>query len=379
MKNILFLHSSSELYGSDRSLLSIVSKIDNSKYSIHVILPDDGPLADEIRKIKYVNLTIYPIAVLRRKNLSVKGGIDYLLSYYKSQNYIINYIKKHSIDLVETNTSVVFPGAVAAKKCGIKSIWHIREIIGNKWENKIISMVMNRNADIIIANSKATCESLKVAKSKKRVIYNAIEYTGKQEKIKHTGIIVGMAGRINRWKGQRLFVDAAKIVTKTHPDIKFWIAGDNYAGEEYIREDLINYIENSGMNNSVELLGRVEDMDCFYNTIDVFVLPSIQPEPFGLVIIEAMAHKVPVIATNHGAPLEIIRNDIDGFLVNYTDAQQMADRICELITDNSKHKSIGEEGHEKVMKQFTVDKMVEGLESIYNEIFDFEEKKSKIY
>ena len=70
MKNVLIIHSSSELYGSDRSLLNIVANIDKDRFSIWIILPCDGPLLNELRKIPYVNIEIYEVAVLRRKNIS---------------------------------------------------------------------------------------------------------------------------------------------------------------------------------------------------------------------------------------------------------------------------------------------------------------------
>ena len=78
MVNVLFIHSSSELYGSDRSLLNIVKYINKDKYKVHVILPCEGPLVEEMKKVKDVKVEIFEVAVLRRKNLSLKGGIAYL-------------------------------------------------------------------------------------------------------------------------------------------------------------------------------------------------------------------------------------------------------------------------------------------------------------
>ena len=65
------------------------------------------------------------------------------------------------------------------------------------------------------------------------------------------------------------------------------------------------------LNNKVILLGQVDDMMSFYKGLDIFILPSIQPEPFGLVVIEAMNNKLPVVATNHGGPVEIIENKVN--------------------------------------------------------------------
>lgn len=367
MKNILFVHSSSELYGSDRSLLNIVKHIDKTQFGVFVILPCPGPLVDEMKKVPNVTVEFFEVAVLRRKNLSIKGGLEYTREFITSSRYLKQYIKKNKIDIVDTNTAVVFPGAIVARKMKIKSVWHIREIIKSNLENKVISLVMDRYADLIVANSKSTGTALNVNKDKIRVVYNAVEEKENGFIQPHSQLTVGMAGRLNRWKGQKLLVDAAEIVHKKLPDVMFKIAGEAYAGEDYLKQELIKHIEDKGLSDRVILLGQVNDMQSFYGSLDVFVLPSTQPEPFGLVVIEAMEFGLPVIATNHGGPVEIIDEGVDGYLVEYENAGQMADRIIELILDEEKRKKMGEKGQKKKHNRFSVPAMVKSIEGVFNE------------
>jgi glycosyltransferase involved in cell wall biosynthesis len=368
MKNILFIHSSSELYGSDRSLLNIVKNIDKTQYKIFVILPCFGPLVDEMKKIPGVSVEIFEVAILRRKNLSIIGAMKYIREFYVSYRYLKNYIRKNSISIVDTNTAVVFPGAIAAKHSNVKSVWHIREIIKNNFENRVISLVMNRYAHLIVANSKETGKALYVDQSKVRAIYNAVEEKENMAEIPHSQLTVGMAGRINRWKGQKLFIDAAEIVHRVMPEVIFKVAGDAYKGEEQIRDEIIHYILKKHLENTVILLGQVNDMSDFYRNIDLFVLPSIQPEPFGLVVIEAMEYGLPVIATNHGGPTEIISNGIDGYLVDYQNAEQMANKIIELMSDKERRKRMGLKGKEKKRNCFSISEMVRGIENVFEEV-----------
>lgn len=367
MKNVLFVHSSSELYGSDRSLLNIVKHIDKERFRVFIILPCPGLLVDEMKKVQGVTVEIFEVAVLRRKNLSVRGGIQYLKEFNSSCRFLKKYIKKHEIDIVDTNTAVVFPGAIAAKRSKIKSVWHIREIIKSNIENKVISIVMNRYADLIVANSKATGNALNVKQDKVRVVYNAVEEKDNAKIQAHNQLTIGMAGRINRWKGQKFFLDAAEIVSKKFPDTVFKIAGEAYNGEEYLQQELKEYINNKGLSNTVFLMGQVDDMPSFYSSLDLFVLPSIQPEPFGLVVIEAMEFGLPVIATNHGGPTEIIESGIDGYLVSYEEPDEMAERMIELLSDGDKRKKMGEKGQEKKRNQFSVLAMVERIERMFDE------------
>ena len=379
MNNIVFLHSSSELYGSDRSLLNLVKNLDKDKFNITVILPEDGPLVDKINRFDNVEVIINELAVLRRKNLSLSGMSQYFIMLIKSIKFINNLIKEKNIDIVYTNTSVIFAGGISAKLCKVKSIWHIREIIKSKYERFIVSRIVNTFSDYIIANSKATAEAISKNKDKVKVIYNAIdieknidlEYNdgaykevaatvaGSSDKIK-----VGMAGRINRWKGQKLFVDMAKLVSQENDNVEFLIAGNVYKGEDYILDDLKEYILESGVKDKIGLLGQVDNMNSFYKNIDIFILPSIQPEPFGLVVIEAMNNKLPVVATNHGGPVEIIENNIDGFLVDYKDAKEMAQVVNKLIKDKELRSYIATNAEEKVKKQFNVNRYVDEISCI---------------
>jgi glycosyltransferase involved in cell wall biosynthesis len=177
-----------------------------------------------------------------------------------------------------------------------------------------------------------------------------------------------MAGRINRWKGQKLLVDAAAIVNQKYPDVTYNIAGEAYTGEEFIKEDLISYIEEKGISHSVKLLGQVNNMSEFYSGLDIFVLPSTQPEPFGLVVIEAMNFGLPVVATAHGGPVEIIEEGVDGYLVDWEDATQMAERIIELIENPDLRKRMGANGQRKKTEQFSVTAMVNNVEKVFEEI-----------
>ena len=382
MNNIVFLHSSSELYGSDRSLLNLVKNLDKDKFNITVILPDDGPLVDKINSFDNVEVIINELAVLRRKNLSLSGMSKYFIELMRSIKFINNLIKEKSIDIVYTNTSVIFVGGISAKICKVKSVWHIREIIKSKYERFIVSKIVNIFSDYIIANSKATAEAISKNKDKVKVVYNAIDIEknsdlkGIDEFYKEVAativrsnekIKIGMAGRINRWKGQKLFVDMAKLVSEENDNVEFLIAGDVYKGEDYILDNLKGYILESGVKDKIGLLGQVDNMSNFYKKLDIFVLPSIQPEPFGLVVIEAMNNKLPVVATNHGGPVEIIENNVDGFLVDYKDAEEMAQVVNKLIKDKELRNYISANAEKKVKKKFNVSRYVDEISYILEE------------
>lgn len=368
MRNILFLHASSELYGSDNSLLNLLENLDKSNYKITVLLPQQGPLVKKIEEIENVQVIVEKFAVLRRKDLNVSGMLRYFMSFSKSVRFLRILIKRNDIDIVYTNTSVVFVGAITAKLMNKKSIWHIREIIANKVERKVVSTIVNMFSDIIIANSKATGDAITSNARKMKIIYNTINTTNidlpDNKKNQVEKLRIGMAGRINRWKGQKLFVDAASMILSKRPNIEFLIAGNAYQGEEILEKQLKSYIEEKGLKGNVKMLGLVEDMNSFYNQINIFVLPSIQPEPFGLVVLEAMARSIPVVATNHGGPTEIITDGLTGFLVDYNSAEEMSNTIIRLIDDPKLRNEIGANGRINQKDNFSTEAYVEKIHNI---------------
>ena len=375
MKNILFVHASADLYGSDRSLYNLIKNLDKTQYRPFILLPYKGPLMDLLCRVENTGVFVHDFAVLRRKNFSMTGMIQYFVSLLGSVIRICRLIRSNNITVVYTNTSVVFPGAIAAKLCGIKSIWHIREILQEKpMVNKVLRTIIDKFSDVIIVNSQATKESVMGKNPQKiKVIYNAIDVSSniaadsknefkERYKIKDEELIVGMAGRINRWKGQKLFIDMAAEVVRYKKNVKFVIAGDTFSGEESLLENLKEYVAAKQIEASVIFTGNIKNMNEFYSALDIFVLPSIKPEPFGLVVLEAMSKGIPVVATNHGGPVEIIDDGEDGFLVDHRDCLQMSKIILTLLDDKNLRDRIGEKAKEKPIRNFSMQKYVSQIE-----------------
>ena len=118
------------------------------------------------------------------------------------------------------------------------------------------------------------------------------------------------------------------------------------------------------------MTGYVKDVGSIYSIMDVCVHASIEPEPFGLVIIEAMANAVPVIASDLGAPKEIITDSVNGYLVNPESSEKLAERIISLLSDDELRNRIGSKGREHVRENYQVDKYARSVEKIYSEVLE---------
>ena len=174
MKNILILHGSNDLYGASKVLLNIVDCFNKNGYKVHVILPFRGNLDDKLIH-KVHNLSHYNLGVFRKKYLNFFGLFNRFYKIIKSTIHIFNYIKKNEIDLVYTNTSVIWSGVLASNFSKRKSLVHIHEIpYGSNMYNFISGIFFKQFADSIIVVSKKVRDHWEnyVNLEKIKVVYN---------------------------------------------------------------------------------------------------------------------------------------------------------------------------------------------------------------
>ena len=129
-------------------------------------------------------------------------------------------------------------------------------------------------------------------------------------------------------------------------------------------------IEESGYEDRVIMIGYVQDMGMIYSVLNVCVHTSIEPEPFGLVIIEAMANGVPVIASDLGAPKEIITDAVNGYLVNPKSSKKLVTAISRLLNNDELRNIIGSKGRDYVQENHQVKQYARSIEKIYSDVLE---------
>jgi glycosyltransferase involved in cell wall biosynthesis len=130
------------------------------------------------------------------------------------------------------------------------------------------------------------------------------------------------------------------------------------------------------LTDAVEFAGFVEDVPARIAELDIVVHASTTGEPFGQVIIEAMAEQKPVVATNGGGVPEIVQDGITGLLVPMGDAPALADALRYLLDHPEIAAQMGREGRKRVLAQFTIQRTARMVESVYRELLG-ESKYSK--
>lgn len=195
-----------------------------------------------------------------------------------------------------------------------------------------------------------------------------IEELRKKYNIRKDDLVFGIVGRIIRWKGHVELLKAAKIVLDALPEAKLVIIGSTSDGNIRYKKQLTKMVDDSGFSNRIIFTGYIPDVSTFYKIIDVCVHCSIEPEPFGLVITEAMSYGVPVIASNLGAPKEIITDGENGYIVKPTETEELADTIIKLLVDDSLRERIGGSGEKHVELNYQLEAYGRSIEKVYLDV-----------
>jgi glycosyltransferase involved in cell wall biosynthesis len=207
-------------------------------------------------------------------------------------------------------------------------------------------------------------------KSKFHLVYSGIDFdrfSGPMATLakKPGEFRLGYAGRLVENKGLLVLLKATALVGQKGYKVHLMLCGN---AEGNFTEILHKEIQALSLQDTVSLLDRNVDINKFYRSLDIFVLPSIVKEAFGLVLCEAMFCGVPVITTDSGAQAEIVQNGYNGLIVKPGDAEGLAAALINLLDDAEQRKLLAHNGQQVVCAKFSVNKCVEGINEVYDNI-----------
>ena len=182
-------------------------------------------------------------------------------------------------------------------------------------------------------------------------------------------IVVAMVAQLRPRKGCEYFIKAMPGIIEKNKDVKFLIVGDAefVEGRDYLNE-LKNLSEELGIENYVVFTGFREDIHQIMQTIDILVLPSLFGEGLPLTLLEAMAHSIPIVATNTEGNNEVVIEGDNGFLVPPENEKAITDKVCQLINNKELRTRMGKNGRQRVETTFSIQQMINKYEDVYEEL-----------
>ena len=356
---ILCIHQGYELYGSDRSFALSIKTLREMypQALIHVMIPKSGAILEILEDCSDKIIINERLAVLRKKELKT-NPLAMILKIIKG--IISAYKTSKDYDVIYVNTVVVLDYILASRFMKTPSILHIREIptgIQKSFFNKIINFSKMK----IIFNSKNTAQAFDLdSKLSTKVILNGVRKLSikveNEYKKASPNINILLIGRLTEWKGQKFFLDAVNNNASEEDlkKIKIKIVGEVFEDQFQYKENLIEFVNKNNLQNIVEFKNFVNNPITEYAWSDIVIVPSIKPEPFGRVAIEAMSMGKYVIAANHGGLSEIILDDIDGFLFEPSNEFDLYNKIKKILNlDDKTLKNISDNAQKNFEEKFS--------------------------
>ncbi|MBQ3032234.1 MAG: glycosyltransferase [Anaerotignum sp.] len=360
---VLHILTDKNIGGAGRWLLYYLKYHNRNAFQVKVVLPHDSLLADAVKA-----LDVPVIAMEEMEDRSFDK---------KAMKALIKLFKEEKPDIVHTHASMT--ARMAARAAMVPSIFntkHCMESAPGILPKKIVRREVNAAfSDKIIAVSRAVRRSMVHAGTSPEqiaVVYNGIEpiaIPAAEEKAallqsyggKAGEMVVGMVARLEEVKDHETFLLAAQNVLEHRRDVRFYIVGDGS-----LRDELERRAYELGISSNVTFTGFIKDVEKIEAALDIAVITS-KAEALCLSIIESMIAGIPAVGTDSGGVAEVIKHGENGFLVPIGDADQLAERIEELLADDAKRKAFGEHAKKHAESMFMADKMTKRIEKLYLE------------
>ncbi|MGR6837141.1 glycosyltransferase family 4 protein [Syntrophomonas erecta] len=364
---VLHVIGGGEIGGAEELVLTLMRLLDKSRYEPHLICLCPGPFVEVARKEGF---PAQLIPMRNKLDITTVGPVQ-------------DYIFDHTVDIVHTHgVRANLVARIAGHSLGVPVVTTVHSVLRYDYDTwfkavfaRFLTKLTNRYTDRFIAISDAIrqeIESMQVAPERIEVIHNGLDTSkfvsprppeqmqdllGLNPNLK----IITMVARLHPVKGHEYFLRAARQVLDRYPGVQFLIIGE---GPE--RGNITRLVNELGLNERVRMPGYYTPIEDIYGVSDLLCVPSIM-EGLGLVILEAMYFRVPVVASAIGGILEIIEDGKDGILVPPRDPSALAGAILALLKDEQRAERLKDGGQEKI-KNFTLKNMAQQVEQIYAEL-----------
>jgi glycosyltransferase involved in cell wall biosynthesis len=318
--------------------------------------------------------------------MDIRGDLN-LSSDFRTSRAIARIAKTEGVDIIHAHGFkagwlCLWAGLSRSRPYTIICTFHnqvrrSRNILKD-WLNRFFISIVGRRVDQVAVVSMGirseAVELLGLPAEKVTCIYNGVDFSLYQ-KVKQTGafrrelgigektLLVGTLARLIPQKGVQVLIQAASMLRKNFPDVRFVVVGDGP-----YRSQLETQVEAAGVDNYLLLLGFRTDIPRILSELDLFVLPTLE-EAFSVAVMEAMASAKPVIISEVGGLPELITPET-GILVPPGKPDELKNALGDLLADPARRLQMGLAGRERVEKHFSIQTMAESYYQLYKRLVD---------
>jgi len=291
---------------------------------------------------------------------------------------IARRLREADVQLVHAHgVSAQIHAGLAARRLQRPAIYHVHDLFNPSWtsDGVLHRLALRVPATRTIAISSSVAASLRgrVAAAQLHTILDGVAHDVVEPEAQAGGVgpLVVWCGRLQQWKGPRHFIEAARHVRLACPDARFAIVGGTLFGlEPAFAETLRTQVQAAGLSEVLTFVGQVDDARPWMRAARVVVHSSDRPEPFGLVMAEAMMQERPVAAFRHGGAAEIVLDGETGRLVSPGDSAALGRGIAEMLQAPGRAEAMGLAGRRRALEYFDADVMTASVAAVYDLVPD---------
>ncbi len=376
-KRVLLVNHTTVMGGAEVGFAEWVRVLDRELLDPLVVLPDDGPLYERLLHDGQP-VALQPVSRLTRSRNPLRL-IMMAARVYRQAKGLHRLALGHDAHVLHANShSAYLVSVLAARRAGRPCIWHVRDLVPLGWMGRW----MYRQAGAIVAISPAVArfvQQYRCGRDRVHLIPNGIDThryatAGACRDLRETWfpglpddvLLIGMVGNLAPWKRHDLFLDLAVRLLRPAPErFRFVLVGDDRFGDhpDYVRI-LRQRVDSTPLSDRVRMAGYCDAMPAVMQALDILVHPASR-EPFGRVLVEAMAAAKPVVAVNNGGPADIVIDGQTGWLTPPDDVQAMLEAVEALAQDDGLRTRMGGEGRQRAVAAFDVRRVGRSLTALY--------------
>ena len=387
-RGVLYLNPTAQLGGAERSLLDLAAGLDRRCWVPRLVCLGQGPLPAEAARMG-VGVDGVPVAEgferasLRGRRSGTLALAASVLRAVPTLMAVRRAAARTAPAIVHSNGNKTHLLAAPLRRRGTRIVWHVRDFWRDRAPERLLLRVARLSTDAVIANSAAVAahlERLGAGPGQVHTIANGIDLRRFAPDGPHAELraeagwpknvrLVGMVGVLARWKGQEVFLKAAAALARRHRDVRFLVVGGEIyrtAGHGDFAAELARLATELGLGDTLVFAGYRYDVPGVLRALDVVVHASIEPEPFGRVIAEAMACARPVVWARGGGADEIVGDTALATLgVRGGDPAALAAAIERALADPDRARAWAAQGRARIATHFDLGTHVARVQDLY--------------
>jgi glycosyltransferase involved in cell wall biosynthesis len=393
---IAYLTTSGQLGGAETSLLEILASLRAAEpaWGLSLVAPADGPAVDRARALGVdARVLAFPEALARLGEGTAAGGAGAVrlgraaVAAAAHARRLRRALERERPDVVHANGFKAHVLGSLAAPPGAALVWHVHDYVGGRrWTRRALRRAVSR-VSAIVTNSESVARDVVESLGPRAapcVVYNAVDLTrftpdGARLDLDAAAnlpaapagtVRVGLVGTLGRWKGHDVFLDALAQLPRSLPIRGFIVGGALYrTGHSQLRQaELAARADALGLSGRVGFTGITADAAAAMRALDIVIHASTAPEPFGMVIAEAMACGRAVVVSLAGGAAEIVRDGVDAVGHPPGDAAALADRIGTLAADPDLRARLGRAARASAEARFDRARLARQLVPLYRRL-----------